>query len=82
MKKNRRRNSGNMERLKLLGLILLVIGLALGVIWLYEEFFNNFNYYYNHQVNFVLLVLVGVFSLVIGLRFMFWEREPKKQNPS
>jgi len=71
-----------MRRLRLAGWFLVGVGLALLFILLYEEFSNNLNYYYNHQVNFDLLVLVGLLSFGIGSWLMRREREPKKENPS
>jgi len=71
-----------MRCLRLVGLILFAIALSIGFIWLYEEFSNNFNYYYNHQFNFDLLVFVGILTFGIGLWLMLWEKEPKKQNHS
>jgi hypothetical protein len=71
-----------MRLLRLVGLILFAVGLALLFIWGYEEFINNFNYYYHHQVNFDLLILFGVLLFVTGLWLMNWERKPKTQNSS
>jgi uncharacterized membrane protein len=71
-----------MRLLRLVGLILFAVGLALLFIWVYEEFLNNFNYYYYHQVNFDLLILFVILLFGMGSWLMNWEREPKKQNPS
>jgi hypothetical protein len=71
-----------MKILRLAGFILFSIGWVLEFIWFYEEFSNNWNYYYNHQVNFDLLVLVGALSLVIGWWLIFWKRKLKKQTHS
>ena len=71
-----------MSRLRLLGWFLFLIGLSLLAILFFEEISNNLNYYYNHQVNFVLLLLVGLLLFIIGSRLVFWEAEPTKQLPS
>ncbi len=68
-----------MKRLKLLGAILFVVGLALLFILVFEEFFYNLNYYYNHQANFDLLFFFG--TLLFGIGFWLMIRE-RKQNPS
>ena len=67
---------------RLVGLILSTIGLALLLIWVYEEYINNFNYYFLHQVTFGLLIFFGILLFGTGLLLISWERELKKQSPS
>jgi hypothetical protein len=71
-----------MRLLRLVGLISFAIGLVLELILFYEEFSNNFNYYYNHNVSFELLILVGALSMGIGSGLMLWERRTKETEPS
>ena len=71
-----------MRLLRLTGLILFAVGLTLLFIWAYEEFIYNFNYYYNHQANFDLLVFFGILLFGTGAFLINWEREPKKQTSS
>jgi hypothetical protein len=71
-----------MRLLRLLGSILLIFAFAFGSILFYEEFINNLNYYYNNQVNFVLLLLFGILSFGIGLWLINWKSESEEQNLS
>ena len=68
-----------MRRLSLVGWFLFLIGVALEVIWVYEEVVYNFNYYYYHQVNFLLLVIGGALTLVIGTKLIFWEENQRNK---
>jgi hypothetical protein len=71
-----------MRLLRLLGLILLVLAFVLASIFVVEEFIYNLNYFYNHQVNFVLLIAFGILSFGIGWWLINWESESKEQNLS
>jgi len=66
-----------MRILRPIGVIAFFSGLAVELIWFYDEMLFNFNYYYRHQVNFVLLTFFGGLLLCIGLFLMLWERKPK-----
>ena len=70
-----------MKLLRLIGTILFITGLALLFILFFEEILYNLNYYYNHQVNFVLLMVGGALPLAIGF-VILWEGEPEKQLSS
>jgi uncharacterized membrane protein len=72
------KNRVSMNRLRLVGWFLFFVGLVLLAILFGEEVFNNLNYYYHHQVNFILLLLIGFLSLFIGSRLVFWKVEPKE----
>ena len=71
-----------MRLLRLLGFILLVLAFVIASLFLIDEVIYNLNYYYNHQVNFVLLIVFGILSFAIGLWLINLESESKKQNLS
>ncbi len=71
-----------MRLLRLLGLILLALAFVLASIFIVEELIYNLNYFYNHQVNFILLISFGILAFGIGLWLIKWERESKEQNLS
>ena len=71
-----------MKLLRLIGLIFFEVGLVLLFVLGYFEFLNNFNYYFHHQVNFILLISFGILFFSSGLWLMNWETEEKKQVPS
>jgi hypothetical protein len=64
-----------MRRLRLMGWFLLLIGLAILSVLSIEEISYNLNYFYNHQVNFVLLIVGGALPLAIGSVILL-EEEP------
>jgi hypothetical protein len=70
-----------MRRLRLVGWFLFLIGLAILTVLSIEEILYNLNYYYNHQVNFVLLIVGGALPLAIGSVILL-EEEPEKQPSS
>lgn len=69
-----------MRLLRLLGLILLVLSFVLASIFIVEELIYNLNYYYDHQVNFVLLIVFGILAFGFGLWLINWESESKEKN--
>ena len=72
-----------MKFLRLIGTILFLTGLAPLFYLLFEEVLYNLNYYYNHQANFVLLLVGGVLSSAIGFVILWGEEpEPEKQPSS
>jgi hypothetical protein len=76
------KSSGNMRLLRFLGLILLVLSFVLASVFLIDEGIYNLNYFYNNQVNFVLLISFGILSFGIGWWLINWESESKEQNIS
>ena len=76
------KNGGNMRLLRLLGLILLALAFVLASIFIVEELIYNLNYFYNHQVNFILLISFGILAFGIGLWLINWKSESKEQNLS
>jgi hypothetical protein len=64
-----------MRLLRLLGFVLLVLAFVLASIFFIDELIYRLNYYYNHQVNFVLLIVFGILSFGIGLWLINWENE-------
>jgi len=71
-----------MRLLRLLGLILLVLAFVLAAIFIVEELIYNLNYFYRHQVNFILLISFGILAIGFGLWLIKWESESKEQNLS
>ncbi len=73
--------SGIMRRFRLVGWSLFLIGLVLLTILLVEEFSNNLNYYYKHQVNFVLLFGVGTILSAIGFVILWGKNQRNNKSP-
>ena len=71
-----------MRLLRLLGLILLVLAFVLASIFVVEELVYNLNYFYNNQVNFILLISFGMLAFGFGLWLIDWKSESKEQNLS
>jgi len=71
-----------MRVLRLLGWFIFFVGFILFASLFVEEVFNNLNYYYHNQINFLLLFLLGFLSMFIGSVLFVLESRIKRATSS